>query len=476
MRTHRAPIVAIGLFLVSGCAEVELPASGGGAAGGADALPPPSWSRGWGRDGEHVPNSIAFTDEGHVVIGGFWWQETEPFDLGCGDLGETYHDAYDMFVARLDEAGACVWSKSFGSDNDGWDTIHDLAVDRNGDVVFTGALGGSIAFAPDSAGGELDFRGISPAEVVKLEGTNGDHIWSVAFSGGAATVTGNAIATDSAGDVLVTGRLYSSANFGQFELSPNDGNDAFIVKLDGESGQPIWATSLSYAGADEGTAIAVDADDDVVVAGMADDYHLPAADLFVAKLAGTSGETIWDHWWISPGEGDTARIGRIAVTSDQDVIVSASFSGTIHPGVTTLKSAASDGFVAKLDGANGLPRWARAVGGPGDDGVSSVAVGADGVVYAAGATQAADTEGADVLLIAIDPGGNTLWERTFGGAMDQGVASVALGPQGQLALIGTYYGTLELGGQPAIECEATAGLPCDPLVHYPNGFAAVFLP
>jgi outer membrane protein assembly factor BamB len=164
------------------------------------------------------------------------------------------------------------------------------------------------------------------------------------------------------------------------------------------------------------------------------------------------------------------------VTPDQDVIVSATFHGTIHPGTTMLVSEGADGFVARLDGAHGLLHWARQIGGAGDDGVYAMGIDASGMIYAGGFHEGGDAGKPDVLVTAIDADGNTVWQRTFGAEQRQLAYSLAVGPQGQLALAGDFYGTLELGENPALHCEVSPGVACDPFEHYPNAFGAVFAP
>ncbi len=462
------------LFCVAAsCSTEELPPSGGG--GGGPAVPPPSWSLAWGGDDEEIANSVAFAPDGHVVVGGFWWKGNEPFDFGCGDLGPSYVDAYDMFLARLDADGTCVWSRSFGgapNAEGASDTLHDLVADLNGDVIFTGSLNGDIDFAPEASGGELDKQGIASAHVVKLDGASGAHLWSTVFYGGTATVTGNGIAADAEGHVLVTGRLHDAAYFGPFILSSDDIGDVFVTKLDRDSGQAIWATALGYANADQGNAIAVDPAGNVIVAGMADEYSFPAADMFAAKLDGATGQPIWERL-LSAGEEDVARISRVATTPAGDVVVVGEFRGTLELGQTTLISADTDGFVALLNQAQGAVRWAVQLGGPGRDGLHGLAVDDAGVLFVAGA-RTANSE--NVLVAALNDRGTVLWERLYGGAQSQSALALALGPAGQVAVVGGFHGQLQIVPGEVLRCEISPGVDCDPLQHYANVFGAVFVP
>lgn len=480
LRPHLLSGIFLGVAALASCfaacSTVEVRRRGG--AGGEDGSvepsePAPAWSRDFGGNDESIANTIGFTPDGDVIVGGFWWRGTRPFDLGCGDLGPSYTAEYDMFLVRFDASGACVWSRSFGSPQGGWDTVHELAVDPNGDVVFTGSLGGDVDFAPEAPGGELDARGIASAQVVKLDGLSGAHVWSLALYGDAATVTGYGIATDSTGDVLVTGRLYGTAYFGSVSLSPADGSDAFIVKLDGPSGQVIWATQLSYAASDEGRAIAVDANDDVIVAGKADDSALPAADLFVAKIDGATGDRLWEHKWIG-GQSDEADITGVGVTPDQDFVVSGELQGSLQLGQPAVVSTGADGFVAKLSRGQGIAQWPRLIGGPATERVYGLATDGKGTTYVTGvATGSANDR--NLLVASLDGEGNVS-QNDWGDDQDQVGIDIAVGPQGQIGVVGHFLGQLPIYGVDTLDCEIAPGVACDPQTSYAHAFVAVFTP
>ncbi len=61
-------------------------------------------------------------------------------DAGGGPLASA--GARDVFVAKLDLAGEHVWSKRFGDGAS--QTLGSVAVDRDGNVVLTGAFAGTL--------------------------------------------------------------------------------------------------------------------------------------------------------------------------------------------------------------------------------------------------------------------------------------------------------------------------------------------
>jgi hypothetical protein len=83
----------------------------------------------------------------------------------------------------------------------------------------------------------------------------------------------------------------------------------------------------------------------------------------------------------------------------------------------------------KLD-ASGAPQWQRAYGGPGHDRVNQLrAVGGDGYV-AVGALGGVTGDNDDVWVMRLDISGAMMWQRSFGGLMDDVAHGVDLTPDG----------------------------------------------
>jgi hypothetical protein len=109
-----------------------------------------------------------------------------------------------------------------------------------------------------------------------------------------------------------------------------------------------------------------------------------------------------------------------------------------------------DGFVVALD-EHGHVRWSRALGGPGDQRPSALAIDGDGGVVVAGTfapslevgalTIDAPTAPAHAFLVALDAGGEPSWAVTAASGDALTVRDVVLW-RGSAAVIGTYRGTL----------------------------------
>ncbi len=95
-----------------------------------------------------------------------------------------------------------------------------------------------------------------------------EHLWSQRF-GDTGFDSGYAIAVDGARNVLVTGWFQGTVDFGGGPLTNAGGFDSFdifVAKYDA-AGAHLWSQSFGDTDSDRGSAIAVDADDNVLVTG-----------------------------------------------------------------------------------------------------------------------------------------------------------------------------------------------------------------
>src|SRR5207244_11623198 len=82
-------------------------------------------------------------------------------------------------------------------------------VDPSGNIDVTGAFSGPADFG----GGALTSAGVD-IFLAKLSPTGG-HVWSRRFGSALATHTGNGVACDGSGNVLVTGSFENSIDLGR---------------------------------------------------------------------------------------------------------------------------------------------------------------------------------------------------------------------------------------------------------------------
>jgi hypothetical protein len=166
----------------------------------------------------------------------------------------------DIFLARYSSTGGYVWSMGMGGTLD--DIAKSVAVDGGGNVIVTGNFASaSVNFG----GGALTNTSGGGADIFLAKySAAGAHVWSKQF-GGTLSLAENAydVATDAAGNILLTGSIVSSMNFGGGSL-PSDGwYDIFMAKFSG-TGAHVWS---KRTGAGSGKGIGADRDGNVLTAG-----------------------------------------------------------------------------------------------------------------------------------------------------------------------------------------------------------------
>lgn len=97
-----------------------------------------------------------------------------------------------------------------------------------------------------------------------------------------------------------------------------------------------------------------------------------------------------------------------------------------------------DVYLVRTD-ANGDTVWTRTYGGPSHDEGRDVALTPDGGFLAAGYTSSYGAGGRDVYVVRVDAGGDTLWARTYGGALDDEAVSIQPSRDGGYVVVGTTY-------------------------------------
>ncbi|MBI3851739.1 MAG: tandem-95 repeat protein [Verrucomicrobia bacterium] len=175
-----------------------------------------------------VPAGLALDGEGNVYV-----------------TGSSMGSDRDYLTVKYDRlTGVQLWEARYLGLGSGDDQARAIAVDKAGNVFVTGISSGDFA-------------------TIKYD-TDGNPVWSDAsrYNGpGNGTDQANVLVLDRACDVYVAGSSVGSGS----------GTDYTIVKYDGVSGLPVWASEARYNGpgngADSPAALAVDLVGNVFVSG-----------------------------------------------------------------------------------------------------------------------------------------------------------------------------------------------------------------
>jgi hypothetical protein len=299
------------------------------------------WAKRFGDQGNQWSTAIAVDNAGHVLITGAL---AGTVDFGGGPL--TSVGQSDVFVVKLDADGNHLWSRRFG---DASDQIGlGVATDPGGNVILMGSIMGTADFG----GGPLTSTGTNAVFVAKLD-PNGNHVWSQRF-GDAGAYDGEAVATDADGNVILAGAFTGAVDFGGGLLASAGDRDIFVTKLD-PSGAYLWAKRYGDAADQRARFVATDAAGNVVITGMVTgqaDFSgglIPSGlltsaggqDIFVAKLD-PSGAYLWAKRY---GDAAEQQGAAVAVDASGTVLVVGQIDGAVDFGVGLLLTGAGS-FVA----------------------------------------------------------------------------------------------------------------------------------
>lgn len=425
----------------------------------------PQWAKKLTGSGPVYAQAVAVKANGNIIFAGIF---SGAADFGTGTL--TSAGGTDIVVAEFTSAGAIIWSKRFGGTSS--DSVAKVAVDASGNIVMAGTFQGVMSlgsFTLTSAGG-------SDLWVAKFSAANHDEpLWAKRF-GNAPQENLLALALDASGNVVIGGSFTTTwptgLDFGGGTplLSTQNGQDSFIAKLASADGSYVWARSFECGALDVCNGVAVDASGDVYAIGQYQgdiNFGLGyitsggfGSDVYVVKLAGADGTTLWNKSFGGP-YGDLSS--GIIACPDGNVVVTGYFYSTIDFGGGTLTAQSPyDVFLAKLSGASGSQVWARSFAGNSVEFSTSLAVDANGnvavcgtfpsniTIPAGGTTLVAQGTSCAFVAKFTSAGGST-WAKVMGG--HQKVAgseattptAIAFDASGNVVMMGNFSGTLDTG-------------------------------
>jgi hypothetical protein len=281
-------------------------------------------------------------------------------------------------------SGTCVAMPDAGIDN-----LPDWIVRHGGDGDD---YGNGIAAAPNGDlvmvggfAGTVSFGGAAlasgPGWVARYR-ADGSHVWSKTIGVGASAEN---VAIDRHGDVYVLGGIVgSSADLGGGVRTVNNGK--FVVKLAGETGDYVWDRVIEAdGGAELDLHPIITAGDNVALCGAfrgtidlgaGPQAATGSLDNFVAVYDTATGRPAWSHVLTTSGE-DNSICNLIAV--DDDVVVTADFAGTATLGGAPLVGSGLDNMlVARYRGSDGTLVWLVGHGGSGMAEISPTQIASDG--------------------------------------------------------------------------------------------------
>lgn len=419
-----------------------------------------TWAKSMGLYDGGWYQTIAYDNAGHVYVAGYF---TDSMNVD----GTVYYapSDYEAFVTKFDTSGNEIWTTVAGGVGD--QTIHDIAIDNNGDAYFcgsysTGAVLGSTTFT----GSGIYVAKISSAgtiiEATTSTGPNYGEPLGMCIKGNELWVTGN---------FFNVGADY--INFGSGDVYGLDGSaaDIFVTKYN-ISGPltNVWcvnagaSTSSSFFPSETGQDIVADNSGNVYVCGNYTDDIIfnplsatPISltftgssdrDVFTAMFDG-SGNALWA---IKGGGNGDDYPNAIALNDANQLFIAgaytanANFSGTI-----LTNSGGYDAFLVRydLDVINNTANlgFAKRLFGPSDQEITSLAT-RGGEVFGCGVYNSSMTAGSTTITASsytafhgkFDTDGNPLWFKVATGAASEIVNDICVDEGNGLYSLG-YYGS-----------------------------------
>jgi hypothetical protein len=268
------------------------------------------------------------------------------------------------------------------------------------------------------------------------------------------------VKTDPFGNVLVTGWMYGTVDFGGGPLTADD-RDTFLLKLD-SNGNHAWSKIFGGPGAQSGGGVRAAGSGNVYFSmsfAGSEDFgggvltSAGGTDLFLVKYDG-NGNHIWSQNY---GDANNQGGGVFAFDGMGNPMLSGIVNGSIDLGGGALTSAGgADILLAKIDPA-GNHIWSRLHGGTGNEFCGNMTLdGFENIVVCGsfhntvnfGGAPLTSAGGADIYFAKYDALGNHMWSTRFGDADDQYGELIAVDGSDDVIRAGSFQGTVDFGGGP----------------------------
>ncbi len=275
--------------------------------------------------------AVAVDGSGNVMVTGY-------------SRRESVSNIYDYYTAKYAAAnGALLWERRGPTVLDIWQYTANLAVDGSGNAVITGRF-----WNDGSDGSNYDYY------TAKYAAADGAIVWEQRYNG---LANGNdepsAVAVDGRGNVVVTGRAREDWN---------SGYDYYTAKYAAANGALLWERRYNgpRGGDDYANAVAVDSNGRVVVTGRADSFQdallgaFWGGNYYTASYAAADGALVWEQTY--DGSATTGAAARAVVVDGAGNVVVAGVSGSHFDSFGTSKN---DYYTAKYAAVDGTLLWER---------------------------------------------------------------------------------------------------------------------
>lgn len=368
----------------------------------------------------------------------------------------------DILLRKSTSLGIRLWVVQIGGL--GIDMAYDLSTDIDDNVYVVGSFqdslymgGTAILYAPSD---------VVSSFVLKIS-RDGVLIWARKFDTDKA-VRAKSVTSGNTEELVISGEFEGATQFGSslpaFSKVSNGGTDIFVLKMNGDTGAPIFIETIGGSDFEYVSQHTRDNKNNIYLTGefrqildfdpgQGEDIRdtKGLTDAFLLKLS-SAGTFQWVKTY-----GGTGLDNGYSVACDQqnNVIITGRFSEDVDfklPNGNMISSnGGTDAFVLKLD-ENGVAIWANSYGDTQNDQGNKVITNINGIIYLSGlfrteidldassASEVLSTSngGADIFLVLLNQDGTYNLGYTYGGIANDQINEVALTSDGSLVSSGGF--------------------------------------
>ena len=386
------------------------------------------------------------------------------------------------FIVLCGFSQKLYWAKAIKGLSGGTAQTHGIAYDRNENVYITGKFTGTVDFDPGPGIFYLTDLGSSAMFISKLDSA-GSLVWAIKIGSDSNFVTGNSIAVDDTGNVVVCGTFNMAVDFdpdtGIFLQNTFGLGCPFAIRLT-TSGKFEWVVTY-IGGTGTGNSICFDDSGNAYVAG---NWQITP---FFSKI-NPAGQLIWTSYVGANNGGKAEQIisGKYGYLeafgnkSDQAGSPGYTFHATINKlngdvtnvgPATCINSMTYDangnfyhcGWVGSVSGdicirkiGNTSSSWYKTMSGPGNEYAYHIEVDNAGNVLVVGSfNEAFDADpssgiyllqpisASSIFILKLSPVGDFLWAQVMVGNPSVVVQGIKATQSGNIYITGYFSGNID---------------------------------
>jgi hypothetical protein len=388
-------------------------------------------------------------DGGFIYVGNIN-SAAGPGTINSGTLiGITNYGLDDAWVVKLDAKGTIEWQKLYGGT--GNEEARAIANCTDGGYVITGS---STSSNTGTFTGSMN-NGSSDAFVLKLD-ANGNVQHQKLF-GGSLSEVGTDIQQAGDGGFIVASYSFSSNTGSLTGITSNGGTvDGYVIKTDA-SLNISWQRLTGGTGDDIFNSVVACTDGSFMFTGFSSSSNTGTllgvsnnglTDAYIVRLSAT-GNLIWQK--LLGGSGNENAINVIQTADGGFAFAGTATSFGTGTLTGTTNNGSTDGWIVKMDG-NGNLQWQKLLGGSSLDNFFHISqLPADGYIVSGHASSSntgtinlTNNGSIDAWVLRLDATGNTIWQKLYGGSIDESLRHVAVGSDGSI-LLGTLTSSSNTG-------------------------------